>query len=126
MTVKMLNNLKNGEQIESKTFEAGGRRWFACVCLQYAKWCVNRKVNVVICGNDTNTFDGIKILLVSCNYVRVRAHVTLAVELNGKFVSFTHTGVDIFIAAKEFRNTFAFREKMGRSVWSYQASSDRD
>jgi len=69
VTVKKLNNLQKGEDIESKVFEAGGRRW---------------KVGLLICDNQTNTFDVVKILLISCNGLRVRAHVTLNVKFGEK------------------------------------------
>jgi len=59
------------EEIESKTFEADGKKW---------------KLAFLLCEHNSGSYEIIKVLLVSCNDAKLHAHVGLTIKFNKRII----------------------------------------
>jgi len=59
------------EEIESKTFEADGKKW---------------KLAFLLCEHNSGSYEIIKVLLVSCNDAKLHAHVGLTLKFNKRII----------------------------------------
>jgi len=68
LRVKNLCSLNIDEEVESKIFEIGGKKW---------------KIGLLLCEHNSGLYEIVKVVLMSCNGGAVGAHVSLDVQLNG-------------------------------------------